>query len=358
MSGTPLAGTIGRIIRDEGPMPLDRYMALCLGHPEHGYYMTRDPFGEAGDFITAPEASQMFGELIGVWCVSVYRALAAPPKINLIELGPGRGSLVRDLIRAARVAPDFGHAVEIHLVETSPVLRKAQADAVPGAAGWHSRLDTVPQGPLILIANEFFDALPIRQFEFREGRWRERCVGLTQDGKLALGLVETAQPLGPAAEGSILEVSPEREEVAVQIGRRLASNPGVALIIDYGHLRSGLGDTLQALRNHRPCGILDFPGESDLTAHVDFAGLAGALSKGGAAVHRSMTQREFLLAMGLEARASKLSGNASHSERDMIARAVERLAGPAQMGNLFKVVAASSPGLPAPYPFGNDDRGP
>ncbi|MFL5260723.1 MAG: class I SAM-dependent methyltransferase [Hyphomicrobiales bacterium] len=346
------------MIRDEGPMPLDRYMALCLGHPGHGYYTTRDPFGETGDFITAPEASQMFGELIAVWCVSAYRALAAPSKINLIELGPGRGSLMRDLIRAARVAPDFGRAVEIQFVETSPALRKAQADAVPGATAWHSRLDTVPEGPLILIANEFFDALPIRQFEFREGRWRERCVGLTEDGKLALGLVETARPFGPAAEGSILEVSPEREEVALHIGRRLASNPGVALIIDYGHLRSGFGDTLQAIRNHRACGILDFPGESDLTAHVDFGPLARALSKGGAVVHRAMTQREFLLAMGLEARAAALSRNISGRDRDMIARAVERLAGPAQMGNLFKVVAATSPGLRAPYPFGTDDRGP
>jgi NADH dehydrogenase [ubiquinone] 1 alpha subcomplex assembly factor 7 len=358
MSGTPLARAIAQIIRDEGPMALDRYMALCLGHPEHGYYTARDPFGETGDFITAPEASQIFGELIGVWCISVYRALAAPPRINLIELGPGRGRLMRDIIRAARVAPDFGRAVEIHFVETSPALRRAQADAVPRATAWHSRLDTVPEGPLILIANEFFDALPIRQFEFREGRWRERCVGLTEDGKLALGLFETARPLGPAAEGSILEVSPEREGVGLHIGRRLASNPGVALIIDYGHLRSGLGDTLQAIRNHRACGILDFPGESDLTAHVDFEPLAGALSKRGAVVHRVMTQREFLLAMGLEARAAALSRNISGPDRDMIARAVERLAGPAQMGNLFKVVAATSPGLSAPYPFGIDDRGP
>src|SRR4051812_1392368 len=151
MSGTPLARAIPQMIRDEGPMALDRYMALCLGHPEHGYYMARDPFGETGDFITAPETSQIFGELIGVWCISVYRALAAPPRVNLIELGPGRGRLMRDVIRAARVAPDFGHAVEIHLVETSPALRKAQADAVPGATAWHSRLDTVPKGPLILI---------------------------------------------------------------------------------------------------------------------------------------------------------------------------------------------------------------
>jgi SAM-dependent MidA family methyltransferase len=339
-------------------MPLDRYMALCLSHPEHGYYMSRDPFGEAGDFITAPEASQMFGELIGVWCANVYRALGSPPNINLVELGPGRGNLMRDPIRVARVAPDFGPAAEIHFVETSPALRKAQADAVSGATAWHFRLDTVPQGALILIANEFFDALPIRQFEFREGRWRERCIGVAADGTLALGLTETTQLLRPAAEGSILEVSPEREAVALDIGRRLASKPGAALIIDYGHLRSGFGDTLQAVRKHRRCGLLDFPGESDLTAHVDFEALAGALSKGGAAAHRAMNQREFLLAMGLEARAAALSSNATRPDRDMIARAVERLAGRAQMGNLFKVVTATSPGLRAPYPFGTDDRGP
>lgn len=356
MSPTPLAAVVAGIIREEGPMPLDRYMAFCLGHPEHGYYVKRDPFGEEGDFITAPEISQMFGELIGVWCAEAYRTMGSPAQVHIIEFGPGRGTLMRDLLRAVKVAKGFATALRVHFVETSPALRKVQADALGIDATWHSGFDSLPQGPSIVIANEFFDAIPIRQFALRNRQWQERCVGLAADGSLTLGLVESAQSFEPRDEGAIVEISPQRETIARALGAGLAASPGAALIIDYGHLASAAGDTLQAVRAHRHCGILDHPGDSDLTSHVDFQSLADALETGGASVHQPMTQRCFLLAMGLEPRAAALAKNASLPDRKVISRAVERLAGETQMGNLFKVIAATTPGLPAPYPFEPDDR--
>ena len=356
MSATRLHSIIAQIIRDEGPMPVDRYMTLCLGHPEHGYYMKHDPIGEGGDFITSPEISQIFGELIGVWCATAYQAMGSPADLNLIELGPGRGTLMTDLMRAAKVMPQFASAARIHLVETSPMLRKIQEVTLGTEASWHTGLDAVPAGPGIVIANEFFDAIPIRQFECRDGRWMERCIGLDAEGRLTLGLVEYRCSWGPARQGAIVERSPQREAIARAVGARLATCPGAALIIDYGHLKSAAGDTLQAVRNHQFCGILDHPGESDLTAHVDFQSLHDALSVGGAAVHNPMTQRQFLIAMGLEARAAVLAGNAPPDQREIIDAAVERLAGESQMGNLFKVIAATTPGLPVAYPFGSNDR--
>jgi NADH dehydrogenase [ubiquinone] 1 alpha subcomplex assembly factor 7 len=357
MTATPLEAIIARIIRDEGPMPLDRYMQLCLGHPEHGYYMKRDPFGERGDFITAPEVSQIFGELIGVWCATAFEAMGAPRHVNLIELGPGRGTLMKDVLRPARLVPEFARSVCVHLVETSPALRRVQEQTLSASPVWHDGLATLPDGPSIVIANEFLDAIPIWQFEYRDGHWMERCVGLTPDGRLAIGLNPSGRTFAPSHDGAVIEISPLREAIARALGARLAASPGAALIIDYGHVQSAPGDTLQAVRAHRFCSILDFPGESDLTSHVDFQSIAQALREGGAEVHGPLTQRQFLLAMGLEPRAAALSKRASPSKREIIARAMDRLAGEAQMGNLFKVVAATTPGLSAPYPFGSHDRG-
>jgi SAM-dependent MidA family methyltransferase len=345
---TPLEGAIRAIIESEGPMRLDRYMALCLGHPQFGYYMTRDPFGEAGDFVTAPEISQMFGELIGVWCASQWQAMGSPSPFNLVEFGPGRGTLMADLLRAGRVMPDFVAAARVHLIETSPVLRAAQDVRLGGNATWHNSLASVPKGPTIFVANEFFDAIPIRQFEWREGHGFERCVGLGE-GVLRLGLTPAPQMLEPkrSEESQVIEDSSQRDAIAAEIGARLADAPGAALIIDYGHLHSAVGDTLQAVRRHAFVDILDHPGEADMTAHVDFEALARAIVSGGAKAHAPLTQRGFLIAMGLEARASILVGKVGE---DAIA-ARERLAGEAQMGNLFKVLAATSPGFGTPYPF-------
>jgi NADH dehydrogenase [ubiquinone] 1 alpha subcomplex assembly factor 7 len=350
---TPLETLIVAMIREDGPMPIDRYMALCLGHPLHGYYMSRDPFGPEGDFITAPEISQIFGELAGIWCAAAFQALGAPRSFNLIELGPGRGTLMSDILRATRVMPGFREAAQIHLVETSPTLRKLQAQKLGDAIAWHETIDGVPDGPAIIIANEFFDTLPIRQYEVHQGQWMERRVGLNADDRLVIG--RTAYPLAqpPATEGAIYESGPLRDDIARLLGTRLAQTPGAVLVFDYGHATSALGDTLQAVRRHEFCSILDQPGEADLTAHVDFESLGSAFTQGGAVTHGPITQRQFLLAMGLEARAASLSGKASPAERQVIARATERLAGENQMGNLFKVMAAISPGLATPYPFGS-----
>ena len=350
---TPLEKLIREAIASEGPMRLDRYMGLALGHPQHGYYMWRDPFGARGDFVTAPEVSQAFGELIGVWCAAAWQAMGAPPSFNLVELGPGRGTLMADVLRAARVMPGFLAAAKIRLVEMSPVLRAKQMDVL-GAAAWHDRFEQVPEGPMILVANEFFDAIPIRQFERRDGQWFERVIGL-QDGALKLGLVAaediSSQP-PQGSDGDVIEFAPARSDIARLIGARLNGFPGAALIIDYGHLTSAPGDTLQAMRQHKFMAVTDFPGDCDLTSHVDFEALANALGNGGAQVAAAITQRDFLLAMGLEARMTTLSAKADAAMRDSLERAKSRLADPGQMGNLFKVLAAVSPGAETPYPFG------
>ena len=347
----PLETLIAELIAAEGPIRIDRYMALCLGHPRHGYYITRDPLGEKGDFVTAPEVSQAFGELIGVWAVGAWGLMGQPEAFNLVELGPGRGTLMADMLRTVRkAAPAFAAAARVHLVETSPVLRRKQHSAVGEGATWHDRLDDVPDGPMILVANEFFDAIPIRQFERREGVWRERVIGLSE-GRLSLGAGGIV-PGSMGKDGDVMEFAPARDEIARHIGARLASHLGAALLIDYGHLHTAPGDTLQAMREHRFVPVTETPGEADLTSHVDFEKLAAALREGGALTHQGMTQRDFLLAMGLEQRMAQLALRADDPTRAVLQRQMARLADEAQMGNLFKLLCATSPGLSAPYPFG------
>lgn len=359
--GTPLADELKRLIAAEGPLPVDRYMALCLGHPRHGYYMRRDPLGRSGDFTTAPEISQMFGELIGIWCVAQWQAMGAPEAARVIELGPGRGTLMADLLRAARVMPGFLDAVAVDLIETSPALRAKQQQALSGSAvpvAWHDHLEAVPSGPALIVANEFFDALPVKQYVRAADGWRERLVGLGDDGRLTFGLAPAPTPQGllppwaeTVGEGHIIEVAPARLDVARSIGRRLAAEGGAALVIDYGHIRSGPGDTLQAVRRHAFSNALDQPGECDLTSHVDFEALAAALHGAGAAVHGPITQGMFLTAMGLAERAEVLKRRTDMRGRLKIDGAAQRLAAGSQMGHLFKVIAAAHPDLPPPYPF-------
>ena len=345
---------IAEIARD-GPMRLDRYMARCAGH----YYATRDPFGADGDFITAPEVSQMFGELIGVWCASAWEVMGKPKRLSLVELGPGRGTLMADLLRAARVMPAFVEAAAVHLVETSPALRDRQrATLKDHTVSWHETLDSVPDGPMILIANEFFDALPVRQFVCDGDGFRERCVGIDAAGGLRLVLSRDEVPavLVPSfardvPDGGVIEISPERETVARAIGRRLARWSSSALVIDYGHVASSPGDTVQAVRGHACADLLSTPGDADLTAHLDFAALGGALRAGGAAVLQPMTQGAFLTAMGLREREAALKQKADARARLQIALAARRLAGGEEMGRLFKALAATHPDVPPPYPF-------
>ncbi len=336
-----LAAAIRAEIAASGPMRLDRYMALCLGHPEHGYYMRGDPLGAAGDFTTAPEISQMFGELLGLWAAQVWADLGRPP-LRLVELGPGRGTLMADALRAGRAA---GFAPEVWFVETSPALVAAQARAVP-AARHVARLQEVPAGPMILLANEFFDALPIRQLLRAGGAWRERLVGLRED-RLVWGL-GPPRPDGPAApEGAVREVCPAGRAVAAEVGARLVAHGGAALIVDYGAEppATGGGDTLQALRAHAPADPLAAPGDADLTAHVDFAALAAALRGAGARVAPLATQGALLGALGIAARAAALA-RARPERAAEVAAAARRLTAPDAMGTLFKALAAAGPGQP------------
>ncbi len=289
MTATALETELLRTIGAEGPVTLDRYMALCLGHASYGYYMTRDPFGAAGDFVTAPEVTQMFGEMVGVWCAAVFELIGRPRRFDLIELGPGRGTLMADILRSAKVMPGFLAAARVRLVEMSARLRDIQnATLRPWQAvlGWHDRLDQIGAGPAIVIANEFFDALPVKQFRYARGQWSERVVA-AGDGGLCLGWNQGVPPptgrLAECANGDILEIRPAASELASGIAGRLMNDPGAALIIDYGHMRSCPGDTLQAVRRHRMVAILDQPGESDLTAHVDFQSSWEGPERGGSA---------------------------------------------------------------------------
>lgn len=352
---TPLFRVIADEIRENGPIGLDRYMAVCLGHPALGYYSTRDPLGASGDFTTAPEISQMFGELIGVWVAAVHAAMGIRDcALPLVELGPGRGTLMADALRALRAAAP-ATAFAPHLVETSPLLRTRQADrlseAVP-APVWHQTIETLPDGPMIVIANEFFDALPVRQFERTRTGWCERLVGLAPDGtRLLRGLAPQADPRidRDAPEGVVLTVPGAALAILRSLATRLVRHGGALLVIDYGHLRPGFGDSLQAVAGHAFADPLAAPGEADLTTHVDFSALSRAAEAEGARLHGPVDQREFLLALGLDLRAERLKARASPAQAAAIDAAVARLtdSGRRGMGALFKVLGISHPSLQA-----------
>ncbi|HYZ26001.1 MAG TPA: SAM-dependent methyltransferase, partial [Geminicoccaceae bacterium] len=262
-------------IRRAGPLPIARFMSLALHHPTHGYYRTRDPLGAGGDFITAPELSQAFGEVIGAWLARAWLDLGQPAPFRLVELGPGRGTLIADLLRATRRVSGFREGLRLHLVETGARLRALQAERLADVeVSWHDAFADVPPGPLFLLANEFFDTLPVHQLVATGRGWAERRVALAGDGRLAFDLAEPPSPfaaqLPAGAPGAVAEISPARAELARAIGRRVAADGGVALIVDYGAWADQpTGDTLQATRNHAPCDPLEAPGTADLTTHVD-----------------------------------------------------------------------------------------
>lgn len=353
-----------RRIHAEGPLPLADVMATALTHPRLGYYATRDPFGAAGDFITAPEISQMFGELIGLWAAIMWQAMGAPDRLTLVELGPGRGTLMADALRAARVVPGFPDSVQVHLVEASSTLRALQDKALARSGvrpKWHDTVGTLPDLPMILIANEFFDALPIQQLVRRKRRWHERQIGLNAAGD-ALAWTEAPGPspleilIDPAVaraagEAEIVEVCPSGLSIARSLGERLATWPGACLVIDYGYATPAAGDSLQALRGHRFADILSTLGSADLTAHVDFSTLSRAAVEGGARAHGPVAQGSLLQALGIDARAEALRRAASPEQADAIAAAQHRLIDPSEMGTLFKAVAWTSSDMPTPVGF-------
>ncbi|WP_342360696.1 class I SAM-dependent methyltransferase [Terrarubrum flagellatum] len=352
---TPLHRRIVELIRRDGPIGLDRYMELCLADPEHGYYMTRQPFGARGDFITSPDISQMFGELIGVWMATVWRAMGAPAEIHLVELGPGRGTLMSDALRALRALPGMTNAARVHLVETSPTLREMQQAALVGAPApisWHETIDALPRAPLIIVANEFFDALPIRQYLRNEDGWRERRIGCDDEGRLQFTPGELTEITGrdEAPPGAIMETSPTSLAIIESLSTRLVADGGAALFIDYGHAFDGLGDTLQAMKAHQYVDVFSTPGEADLTAHVNFAALGEAARKAGAATQGPVTQAAFLHAMGIATRAAALARRATDDQKIMLAAGMARLTDTKNkraMGRLFRVLAIRTPNLPA-----------
>jgi NADH dehydrogenase [ubiquinone] 1 alpha subcomplex assembly factor 7 len=347
-------------IRRHGPLSLARFMALALGHPTLGYYQRRDPLGVAGDFVTAPEVSQMFGEIVGLWLAQAWSDLGQPAPARLVELGPGRGTLIADLLRAAAGVGRFRVSISVHLVERSARLRRLQAERLAAFdPEWHEDFTEVPEGPLLLLANEFFDALPIHQLVWTVRGWVERRVGLGEDDRLSFTLDDRPSPLaeqvadgGEAAPGAVAEISPARCELALRIGRRIAEAGGVALLIDYGAWASGpTGDTLQAVSGHRPTDPLATPGDADLSAQVDFRALAEAASAGGAAVYGPVPQGAFLRALGIEARALRLLERADPDQRRALRAALFRLTDPGAMGELFKVLVLARPDGPLPPGF-------
>jgi SAM-dependent MidA family methyltransferase len=359
---SPLADYLRRRIKAEGPLTVAQYMQQALCHSEHGYYMFRDPLGAAGDFTTAPEISQMFGEIIGIWCAALWREMGSPERVNLVELGPGRGTLMADALRAAAAVPGFAAAIDLHMVETSPFLRRRQRQSLSTLAAdrralWHDDFSRVPTGPLLLIANEFFDALPVRQFQRTAAGWRERLVALEgEEFRFVLSPPWEETPpiprqLAASPVGALVEVRPAAAELAFAIAQRVRDCGGAALIVDYGHGQHAVGDTLQAVKGHRYHDVLAMPGEADLTAHVDFLALARAAGEAGVVVFGPVPQGEFLGHLGLGVRAEALALRASPEQANDIAQTRKRLLGEEGMGRLFKALAIVPPGAAIPPGF-------
>lgn len=362
MESTLLSVRLKAEIARTGPISVERYMGVCLADATAGYYPSKQPIGAGGDFVTAPEVSQVFGELLGLWAYAVWQSMGSPQPVVLAELGPGRGTLMADALRALRRLPRFTDRAKVALVETSPRLRRAQEETLADSGvemSWHETIEALPPGPLIVLANEFIDALPIRQLIWRDGQWRERCVRIGADGGfefcdgpvLPVDSLRRNAELRQLPDGSILEVRPAANAVMAALGSRAKEAPLAALIVDYGHGATEVGDTLQAVYRHSFANPLDAPGNVDLTAHVDFGALKDAAHGNDLAVYGPIPQRELLLALGLEARLDTLCQNASPDQRETLMSGAERLVDPGAMGILFKALAITSQGLPPPPAF-------
>ncbi len=358
-SMTALFAHLRRRIERGGPLSVAQFMEEALGHPEFGYYTTRDPLGARGDFITAPEISQIFGELIGAWCAGVWRTMGEPAAFHLVELGPGRGTLMADALHATKSVNGFHAAANIHLIEMSTALSEKQRmalSAYDAEPQWHRDMSQVPEGPAIIVANEFFDALPVRQFQRVLASWRERMVGLNE-AKDALVFQLSGQSvkqhfvpefLRDAADGTWAETSPAGLRIMHTLADRLAGQGGAALIIDYGHMETMPGETLQAVQDHRFADVLEAPGEQDVTAHVDFAALGRTAVNARARVHGPVTQSAFLNALGLPMRADRLAAGATNdTQAAAVISGAGRLVDSTQMGMLFKVLGVSAPDIDA-----------
>jgi NADH dehydrogenase [ubiquinone] 1 alpha subcomplex assembly factor 7 len=357
-----------RRIQRTGPMTVAEYMAEALHDRAGGYYASGDPFGSTGDFVTAPEVSQMFGELLGLWMISTWIGAGAPERVCLVELGPGRGTLMADMLRAIGGVVDPGEVFQVHLVETNPSLRAIQAERLsPLEPVWHDDISSLPEMPWFLVANEFFDALPIRQLRWTDGAWKE-CLVVTDEAGTGLswGVERSESPLagllpaeirGEAAEGAMAELTLPASAITSTIARHIVDHGGAALLIDYGSERGTLGASLQAVRDHRRVNPLIDPGLADLSSHVDFSQLRAASEIGGVTFAGPVDQGRFLFELGIEERASALKQGASLGQCRDIDSAMRRLIGPTEMGTLFKVAALLPPGSPDPAGFGSRIEG-
>lgn len=354
MRSNELGRRIARLIRSQGPLSMAEFMTIALHDRQGGYYARRNPLGS--DFTTAPEISQAFGELLGLWCAHVWQDQGCPAPARLVELGPGRGTLMADALRALRLVPRFLDAIEIVLVESSPVLQDIQRDRLRGApARWiRDASELARDRPSFVIANEFFDALPVQQYVMSPAGWRERVVTASAGDDLSFATAAVPRTFraptgrGAAEAGAVYEVSPAASALAQDVAHGIASNGGAALVIDYGHDGTGFGDTLQAVSAHRFAGVLDAPGEVDLSCHVDFGALAHVARIAGAQVYGPLPQGDFLRALGIEERLARLARNGEHGSET---HAVERLTDPKQMGTLFKAMAILPHGAPGPPGF-------
>jgi len=357
--------TLSQFLRKQiergGCLSVADFMQQALTHPELGYYTRKDPLGAQGDFITAPEISQVFGELIGLWLAEQWHVLGQP-ETTLAELGPGRGTLMKDILRATKNIAGFHDAISIHLVETSPVLQQKQQQTLASAhprISWHKDISEIPAQPLLLVANEFFDALPIRQFIYEQGAWRERVIDLV-NGKFMFVTAPMATPSPPfiqeklpllhPVEGTTFEYSEPAAEIARNIAEHIAAHGGAAIVIDYGY-EGANGNTLQAVRSHKYHDVLADPGLADITAHVDFGLLKYAAKNAGASTHGPVSQGVFLSALGAELRTAHLCQGANDEQKRALISGLERLTSPEQMGELFKVLAITSPNQPKPEGF-------
>ena len=347
---------IRRQIELEGPMTVAQYWAICLFDPQHGYYTTSVPIGAAGDFTTAPEISQIFGELVAAWWLATARQNGV--SAALVEIGPGRGTLMADMLRTlGKLDPLLPQTLPVHMVEVSPHLTEMQKETLKGSkfqVHWHETIASLPKSPVGIIANELFDAIPVRPFIKHGGSWHEDTISMNDDGSFRLtakpaNLDRSLLPAGHQAQpdGTIFEYAPAREALMHGIACHINSHGGFGLFIDYGHAEPGFGDTLQAMRNHAFANLLEDPGKADITSHVDFQSLQKAAMATGLSVSAIMTQGAFLTSLGIAERAERLvQGQPQH--RDSIETAIDRLVSQQKMGNLFKVLGIAHPGVTLP----------
>lgn len=343
-----LKDRIVRLIEEDGPIDVATYMRLCLTDQTSGYYTTRHPIGKHGDFITAPEVSQLFGELLGIWALDIWQKNGSDKPFNLVEVGPGRGTLAADMLRTIlKIQPACAEGMTLHLIEISPSLKAQQQrklENFPVHLVWYDTLDALPDIPFTLVANEFLDALPIHQYQFFNTKWSERAIGLSNDKKLVWGLRPTSFKVPPdlsPRQGDIFETCPAAHQFVNTMISRIEATGSAALFVDYGHLKSTFGDTFQAVGSHQYEDPFLTPGKADLTAHVDFGALQ-ALTNGTKVNSATTTQGDFLLAMGLLERAGQLGASQSIEIQEKMRNDVERLAAPDKMGDLFKVMALTA----------------